>query len=95
MGEVSKRLPGVCLDALDRLIQLIYETNGPIIGRNDQQLQIEVCHMLSVIQWAFFGCLGLLGFGIHFGGAWVIIAGLLIAGLLPVLLVLNLFITRR
>jgi hypothetical protein len=51
--------------------------------------------MLSVIQWAFFGCLGLLGFGLHFGGAWVIIAGLLLAGLLPALLVINLFLRRR
>ena len=51
--------------------------------------------MVSVIQWAFFGCLALLGFGLKFGSAGMIIAGLLMAGLLPALLVANLFTGRR
>lgn len=48
-----------------------------------------------MIQLALFGCLGLLGFGMKFGSAWMIIAGLLLVGLLPTLLVVNLFGGRR
>ncbi len=51
--------------------------------------------MLSVIQWVFFLCLGALGFGMIFGSAWMIIAGLLLVGLMPTLLVANLFTARR
>lgn len=50
---------------------------------------------MSLIQWVFFLSLGMLGFGLKFGPWWLIVGGLLLAGLLPPLLVANLFIGRR
>mgnify|MGYP001400456243 FL=1 len=51
--------------------------------------------MLTVIQWVFFVGIGLTGWGLKFGGPWLLVTGLLLLGFLPMLLVVNLFLGRR
>lgn len=51
--------------------------------------------MLSLIQVVLGIALLGIGIGLRFGPGWLLVVGLLAAGLLPMLLVVNLFTARR
>jgi hypothetical protein len=51
--------------------------------------------MLSLIQVVLAIALVGTGIGLKFGPGWLLVVGLLAAGLLPMLLVVNLFVGRR